>query len=157
MPAPKVQRESVEKKNITAPSRVAGSLKRKKKIALRALCPRLRYKGKAFQHFVFALRASCVLLEFTKKQRHVFWSAFRVCAQALQGMRFFLALHAMCERLRQRLCPRFLSELEIENNLKGSHATPIVFADRIHTNNLFIFLALSVAPAFQFEVRNSGR
>ena len=98
-----------------------------------------------------------MLLGFTKKQQHFFCSAFCVCAQALQGMRFLLALHATCERLRQGLCLRFRSELEIENKLKESNATPIVFADRVHTNNLFIFLALSVALAFEFEVRNSGR
>ena len=56
-----------------------------------------------------------------------------------------------------RLCLRFLGELEIENKLKKSNATPIVFAHRVHTNNLFIFLALGVALAFEFEVRNSGR
>jgi len=74
-----------------------------KKMSLRVLWSLLGCKGKAFQHFCFALCASCMLLGFMKKQRLFFCSAFGVCAQVLQGMRFFLALHAACERLRQRL------------------------------------------------------
>ena len=72
-------------------------------------------------------------------------------------MRFFLALHATCERLRQRLCLRFLNELEIKNKLKESNAMRIVFASRVAQRTILFFLALSVSFAFESEVRNSGR
>ena len=130
-------------------------------MSLRVLWSPLGCKGKALQQkCFFALRASCLPLGFTKKQRQFVLcvSRFVLALKLHKECVFFLSLRAMCERLRQRLCLRFLGELEIENKLKKSNATPIVLAHRVHTNNIFFcFFALSVALAFDFDMKNNGK
>ena len=81
MPAPKVQMKSVEK-NVTARLVVA-----------------LRMQRESIPTFFFCAARFVHAFRVYEKAA----TFFGVCVQVLQGVRFFLALHAARERLRHRL------------------------------------------------------
>ena len=119
------------------------------------MCPRLRFPGKASKNKFCAARVVPALRLHREGDDNFYRVSRLVLVLKLHKKNFFLALHAMCERLCQRLgstvkatnvffsfivcvrlCLRSLGELEIENKLKNSSATSMVLAHRVHTNNI---------------------